>query len=364
MSRQYFLELAKAGLSMPIGTDMELHGHSDAGAILLDGARLGEVVIQSARRYNSPLAIPLMDLTLEKALMLRQIGIPEADISTWHFSSCPTDEQVAAIRKGVAGPLDGRMAANLKAVKRVAAERDLVPFGMSIGPFSLMTKLVSDPITPVYIAGTGVTGEDDPDVRMIETILELATETVIRYLEAQIDAGAKAVFIAEPAANKVYISPNQMTDTDIFDRFVLKFNRRVKERLDKRGVDLAFHCCGEIIDEMLKGFCSLRPAMLSLGSSRRLWEDAAIVPDDIVLFGNLPSKKFFSDELPLPVLEKMANELVEKMRETGHPFILGSECDVLHVDGCRGKISGKLDAVFGDKAAGCSCGCGLDRLAS
>ena len=40
----------------------------------------------------------------------------------------------------------------------------------------------------------------------------------------------------------------------------------------------------------------LDPAILSLGSSRTLWEDAALVPKSVVLFGNLPTKKFYSDE--------------------------------------------------------------------
>ncbi len=350
MSRTHFIELAKSGLRMPIGSDMALREKADAEQILRDGARLGAVVADAARRYHTPLAMPVMDLMLEKAHLLRQLGISEKDIPTWHFSACPTDEQVDAIRKGIAGPLDVRMKANVEAVRHVATTTDLVPFGMSIGPFSLMTKLVADPITPVYIAGTGVTAEEDPDVKMIETILDLALETIFRYMDAQIDAGAKGFFIAEPAANKVYISPNQMAEgSDVFERFVLKYNKRIQAHLESRNVDFVFHCCGEITDEILKGFCSLRPAMLSLGSSRKLWEDAAIVPDDIVLFGNLPSKKFFSEELKVSELDRMANELVEKMAATGHPFILSSECDVLHVDGCCDKINEKLKAIFDKK---------------
>jgi uroporphyrinogen-III decarboxylase len=243
--------------------------------------------------------------------------------------------------------MDPRLKANVDAISFVAKNTDLVPVGMSIGPFSLMTKLLSDPITPVYMAGMGLTAENDPEVKTIETLMELAVEVILCSLKAQALAGAKAFFIAEPAANKVYISPKQMADgSDIFERIVLKYLRQIKSELDIAGIDLIFHCCGELTEEMLKGFTSLKPAMLSLGSSRKLWEDAAIVPKDIVLYGNLPSKKFFSDDsITLAQVRRNALELHEKMKTTGHPFILGTECDVLSVDGCKKTIMSKAMAI-------------------
>jgi hypothetical protein len=89
----------------------------------------------------------------------------------------------------------------------------------------------------------------------------------------------------------------------------------------------------------------LHPVILSLGGSRKLWEDAALVPKDVVLFGNLPSKNFYSDEV-LPAGQ--VAELIRKMREAGHPHIVGPECDVLHVpDGAeiiRRKVETMLSA--------------------
>jgi hypothetical protein len=95
----------------------------------------------------------------------------------------------------------------------------------------------------------------------------------------------------------------------------------------------------------------VRPAVLSLGSSRRLWEDAAHVPREVVLFGNLPTKHFHSDEtLPLDTVRAMTRDLVARMRDTGHPFILGSECDVLHVAGAAETIRRKVDAMLSEPA--------------
>jgi hypothetical protein len=124
----------------------------------------------------------------------------------------------------------------------------------------------------------------------------------------------------------------------------------VKATLDAAGGDLIFHCCGEVTDSMVRAFCRVEPVILSLGSSRRLWEDAAIVPKDIVLFGNLPSKHFYSDELTRDEVVRMTCELLERMRATRHPFILGSECDVLSVPGYERVIREKVEAFLH-----CSC---------
>jgi hypothetical protein len=73
-------------------------------------------------------------------------------------------------------------------------------------------------------------------------------------------------------------------------------NLRIREQLASAEVDLIFHDCGELTGFMVEQFATrLDPAILSMGSSRKLWEDAALVPKSVVLFGNLPTKTFYSD---------------------------------------------------------------------
>ena len=345
MNRDFYLKLGRAGLRMPIGADLVLHEKANPAQIVRDGRALGRVVEETARRYQTPLAFGHMDLTVEKAALLRHLDVSDERAATFHFKECPTPETVARIRSGLAGPLHPHLQAQVDAMRYIARETDLLPVGMTIGPFSLMTKLLSDPIAPIYLAGTGL-AEEDPEVRTVETLLELATLMVLRSAAAQIEAGAKAMFVAEPAANKVFVSPRQMeAGSDIFDRYPIRANRRLTALLQEHGVDLIFHCCGELTDDMVRAFASLQPVILSLGSSRKLWEDARIVPDQIVLYGNLPSKHFYSDALvSRQDVEDMTCDLLRKMRETGHPFILGSECDVLSVPGAEAVIRSKVDA--------------------
>lgn len=339
---------------MPIGTDLVLREKSDHEEILRDGVRLGKILEESARRYQTPLAFPVMDLQLEKAALLEKFDVPAGAVPSYHFAQCPDAEKVREVIARIqAEPLPVRMQANCGAITYIATHTNLMPVGMCIGPFSLMTKLLADPITPVYLSGTGATGEEDEEVKLVETCLELAMAIILESLKHQIKAGAKAIFVAEPAANKVYLSPNQIdAGSDVFERLVILHNLKIKALLDASGVDLVFHCCGELTDYMLRKFTLLEPAMLSLGSSRNLWEDAAIVPDTIVLYGNLPSKKFYSDEcITRQEVEKQARDLVEKMRGVNHPFILGTECDTLSVPGCEKVISEKVEAMI-------SCDCG------
>jgi uroporphyrinogen-III decarboxylase len=350
MSRQLFLDLAAAGHRWPLAGDLILHRHADAESLVLDGARLGGVVAEAAAEFRTPLAVLLMDLRVEKAALARAFGAGAGEADTFHFAAAPAAGERRAFLAALAdADPTPRIAANLGAVREVARRPGLLPVGMSIGPFSLLTKLLADPITPVFLAGEGATADDDPEVALLEAALELSTGFVLDYVSRQLRAGARAVFIAEPAANQVYLSPKQLAaGANILERFVLEPNRRVAELLARHGADHLFHCCGELVDPILDGFVSLRPALLSLGSSRQLAADAARVPKDIVLFGNLPSKRFYSDELtPESEVPVLAETLVAAMRGAGHPFILGTECDTLHVPGTGETILRKVRLMLG-----------------
>jgi uroporphyrinogen decarboxylase len=348
VDREFYLDLARSGLRMPVGTDLVLHEKPDPEKILRDGRALGMVVEETARRFGTPLAFGHMDLTLEKTVLLEMLDIPAEQIPLYHFPACPSDAILEKVAHRIDGAQNPRLLAHLESVDYIAHHTDLIPVGMGIGPFSLMTKLLSDPITPIYLAGSGMTGEDDPDVRAVEAVLQLSLSIVLRSFSAQIAAGAKAIFVAEPAANVVYVSPRQIeSGSNIFDRYVGQFNRRLKALFVKNGVDLIFHCCGELTDYMVQQFTALDPVILSLGSSRKLWEDARLVPKHIVLYGNLPSKHFYSDELiTRQEVERRSCELIRRMWETSHPFILGSECDVLSVPGYEATIREKVEAFL------------------
>lgn len=352
MNRKDIIDLARSGLRMPIGADLVLRGHADAESIVTDGARLGGVILEAAARFRTPLAVGLMDLTLEKGAVLDLAGIAPEDAAAHHLGAWPGDH-LPGLVDDETRPLSPRMQAHVDAVRHVAAAGGVVPVGMVIGPFSLMTKFLADPIMPVFLAGAGVGAEDDPSVDLAQRLLDLSTRMVLRSARAQLRAGARVLVVAEPAANSVFISPRQMDEgSDVFERWVMEPNRLLRALLRDAGdAQLFFHCCGDVTPDMVREFAALDPAVLSLGGSRRLWEDAPLVPETTVLFGNLPTKSFYSDEvMPESRVVELTGEILRRMAATGHPHILGSECDVLSVPGREAAIMAKVDAFLNSPA--------------
>ncbi len=349
MSREFFLELAAQGACFPIAADLMLGREPDPEAIRMDGERLGRLIEQTARRFSTPLAVPLMDLRLEKADLLGLLGVAEAERDGFHFDKPPPADALRRLEDSMEAPFPPRNQAHIEAVRYIAERTDLWPAGMVIGPFSLATKLVPDPITAIALAGRGLTGEDEPAVLAFERCLELAERAVARSVNAQIGAGARSLLVCEPAANRIYLSPKQIAaGSSIFERYVMGPLLRLKQRLEQAGVDLILHDCGELTLGLVEQFARrLRPAMLSLGSSVKLWEAAAVTPKDVVLYGNLPTKSFYSDAvMPVERVIALTRELRSRMHEADHPHILGSECDVLDLPEARDAIWRKIEAML------------------
>lgn len=346
MNRQYYLDIAATGPAFPIGTDLIIHEKKNPEEILLNGELLGKAVEETAKLYKTPLAFPLMDLRLEKSVLLQILGVPSEKRDTFHFDSCPSDTIMDKLKRELPQSMTPRIKATCDAIKYIAEKTDLLPVGMCIGTFSLATKLLSDPITPVYMLGMGIPPEEDEGVAMVKKALEISFMVVQHNIKLQLDAGAKAVLICEPAANKIYISPNQLeSGSDVFDQCVMNYSFKIKDLLNSYSADLIFHDCGELVDDMIKNFTKLDPAIISFGSSRKLWEDEKLIPKNIVIYGNLPSKHFYSDErITKDQVIEQSKELINKLKETGHPFILGSECDVLSVPESNKTIKEKVNA--------------------
>jgi hypothetical protein len=349
MKREFYLDLAARSLRMPIGTDLVMHEEREPERVRVDGRALGKVVERAARRWGTPLAVPLMDLRLEKIDLLALAGVPERKAEKYHFSS-PIDHGAIAWMCGEQTiPFCAGSRARDKALAFISEKRDLVPVGMAIGPFSLTTRLMADPITAAARAGKGVSAKDSSKVRLLWQCLQASEAAILRSVRSQIQHGARAIMVCEPAASTAFISPRQMkAGSDLFEKLVMEPNLRIKAALDDAGCDLIFHNCGELVDPMVEAYANrLHPVILSLGSSRKLWEDARLVPDDVVLYGNLPTKSFYSDgAMPIEEVVRRAEELADNMERCGHPFILGSECDVLFVPDAQETIRQKVDAMM------------------
>jgi uroporphyrinogen-III decarboxylase len=348
MHDSFFQELAASGNAVPVATHLLLHEQPDSENAVCDAAKLALVIEQTADRFNTPLAIPLMDLTIEKNAIIGAIGVALELLEKHHLDSPVSPEQVEVVIKRLSEKPAEKMKAVCGALQVLSAKNRLFPVGMCIGPFSLMTKLLADPITPVFMYGTGTAHGEDRDVDTMLSCLDLATRVVKLYAKMQIDAGAKAVFVCEPAANRVYISPSLISNEsgDLFDKTVIDPLSGIASMLRENGTAFILHDCGELEDTMVRKLASLSPEILSLGSSRKLWDDARLTAENTVLYGNLPSRYFYDDvNMTVEEVERRTRELCVNMRKTGRAFICGTECDVLHVEKYSASIKAKVDAM-------------------
>lgn len=354
MDRDFYLSLAHQGLRMPIGTPLVLHEEHEPEKVRRDGPALGRVIERAARRWGTPLAIPLMDLGLEKIDLLGLAGVPESEAETFQFPAPVDPATLARLCSNEDAPLSAGSVARDQALAYICSHPDLVPVGMTIGPYSLATRLLADPIAATALTGSGVTAEDSSEVMLLGQCLRMAEAAVLRSIRGQIRHGARAVMLCEPAACKAFLSPRQIkAGSDVFERLVMEPNLRIKRALDEAGCDLIFHNCGELVDLMVESFAHrLHPVILSLGSSRRLWEDARLVPRNVVLYGNLPTRSFYSDSaMPVETVIRLTEELIANMKACGHPHIPGSECDVLFVPEAQDAIRKKVEAMMHARAA-------------
>ena len=99
---------------MPIGADLVLHERPNPDAIVRDGRALGQVVEETARRYQTPLAFAHMDLQLEKTVLLEIMGIPAADISLYHFPADPGPEALTRVVTGLREAVNPALQAHIE----------------------------------------------------------------------------------------------------------------------------------------------------------------------------------------------------------------------------------------------------------
>ena len=118
MDRKFYLDLAAKGQRMPIAVHLTLHESPNVSEIELNGKLLAESIIKSAQRYNSPLAVPLMDLALEKDALLALYGTPEEKREKFHFDKTVEPEFVEKVSSA---PLVSRMVATCEAISSIAA---------------------------------------------------------------------------------------------------------------------------------------------------------------------------------------------------------------------------------------------------
>lgn len=198
----------------------------------------------------------------------------------------------------------GRMLINIQSVQALAASSDK-PLAISIeGPFTLAGQLAGiEHLARAVIA--------DPDFAL--NLLDFTARVVKQYAKAVSKAGADLISIAEPSS--IILSPEQ------FKQFVVPGVRQIFHDLDAWKM---MHICGDT-SLLLEEILSCRIEGLSLDQVMNIPLMMKIIPEDIVVFGNIDPLKVML-EMDAKGVAKETSSLLSAVDDYPN-FIMSTGCD-------------------------------------
>ena len=155
--------------------------------------------------------------------------------------------------------------------------------------------------------------------RELRELMEIATESLIIYGIALIQAGADIIFISDPT------SSGDMVSKKTWEEYGHPYTRKVVSVLKREGVKTILHVCGDTSDR-LESLASTGVDGLSLDHKVDLRYARNILGHKICLMGNLNP----SDTLVFKSAAEVEEESIQTISEAGRSgsFILSSGCGV------------------------------------
>lgn len=261
-----------------------------------------------ADRYNMPFATTYMDLSVEAEAFGATCVYHRDEIPTITGQLIETPEQADALEIPEIGA--GRTGIVLDALKYSLKLVDDRPvFANCTGPFSLAGRLmdVNEILLLTY---------EEPE--MVHTVLEKATQFLLKYIKAMKDLGANGVIMAEPLAGLMSAGPMQEFSTD--------YVRRIIDELQDQDFIFVYHNCSNAIEKKVQQVMNTGAKMYHFGDKANMWELLQTLPKDVIVMGNIsPAAIFMCDST-----DKMAVDTQALLRQCLHceNFMISSGCDV------------------------------------
>lgn len=178
-----------------------------------------------------------------------------------------------------------------------------------IGPYSLAGRLC-DVTEIMYLC------YDEPET--VHTVLDKATQYLIRYGQAMKDAGADGIMMAEPLAG--ILSP------DMAGAFSMPYVKRIIDALQDDDFAVLYHNCGNAVPQMLDGIYGLGAAAYHFGNAVDMEAIMARTPADILVMGNIDP----AGEFAAGTVESITAATRSLMERCGgyQNFVPSSGCDI------------------------------------
>lgn len=223
-AREYIESSEKKAMPILSFPGIQLTGHT-VEEMVKDGHLQALCMEAIAKKFDTGAAFSLMDLSVEAEAFGSPVHYSEDEVPTVTAALIHDEEEAEALKVPEVGA--GRTGECIKGIREVAGLiTDRPVLAGIIGPFSLAGRLLD--MTEIMILCI-----EEPE--LVETVLEKATEFLIKYAKAFKEAGADGIAVAEPAAG--LLSPNLIRD------FSMPYVQRLIESVEDDNFMVLYHNC-------------------------------------------------------------------------------------------------------------------------
>jgi uroporphyrinogen decarboxylase len=278
--------------------------------IMKNGKKHAAAQLYVAKKFNLPFVIAFTDLNVVgEALGAKLTYMPDV-IPIHEIPAVYTADEIDALEP--ANPhKDGRMPVILKSCEEyfkkfkfsdniigAGVEGPITAAGSVWGMENLMRNMINNPL-------------------LVHKVLEVSTESIIDFLNEQLNYGLDLVILSDPSASCTCISP------EFFQAFALPYFRKIAKRVN--AIAILIHICGEAYD-ILQYLVKI-PKMLAISVDLVDLEKAKKVIGNkfVVLMGNV-STAIMRYGTPKQV-EAEAKKCIKKAA-IGGKFMLSTACDI------------------------------------
>lgn len=154
---------------------------------------------------------------------------------------------------------------------------------------------------------------DDPS--FVRDLFEFNIEMAAGFARAQVDAGVDIVGLGDAAASLV--------GPQIYEEFVLPYERRLIEKLHDMGIRVRLHICGNI-GPILPHIGTLGMDMLDVDSMVSMADARAAVGPDVTLAGNINPVEALRNSIP----ERIVADIRACRAQSAPKYITAAGCEI------------------------------------
>ena len=258
-------------------------------------------------------SVSMMDLSLEAEAFGSTVHFSDDEVPTVTGSIVHSEEEADALKVPEIGA--GRTQIYIDAIgKAVELVQDRPVFAGVIGPFSLAGRLMDVTEAMIYCY-------DEPD--MVHTVLEKATEFLIKYINAYKAVGANGVLVAEPLAG--------LLPPSLEEEFSCDYMKKIVEATQTDDFLVCYHNCGNCTVQQIESITQNGCRVLHFGNAIDMADMMPKVPENIIAMGNLDPAGLFRNGTPETV-KAATVELMEKCASYPN-FVPSSGCDIPPLSG-------------------------------